>query len=83
MRALTIPYSDDLLVASGKSPDELEQELQFLLAVKLFELHRISLGKAAEMCRMGKLQFMQALGRMKVPVIHLEEDQIRDELIDE
>lgn len=53
MHTLTLPYPDDLLVTSGKAPQALEEELAFLLAAKLFELHRLSLGKAAEFCRMN------------------------------
>ena len=83
MRALTIPYPDDLLVASGLSAEALEQEFRFLLAVKLFELRRLSLGKAAELCGLGKLRLMDELGRLKIPVINLEDDQIQDELRDE
>ena len=44
MHTLSLPYPDDLLITSGKSPQALEKELTFLLAVKLFELHRFSLG---------------------------------------
>jgi len=69
-----------LLITSGKSPQALETELTFLLAVKLFELRRLSLGKAAEVCNMGKIQFMYELGRLQIPVITLDEDQIADEL---
>ncbi len=83
MPVLTIPYSDDLLLATGKPPTELEEELRFLLAVKLFELHRLSVGKAAEFCGMGKLHFMFELGRLKIPVINLDDDQIADELRDD
>ncbi len=82
MRVLSIPYSNDLLVATGQSPEELERELRFLLAVKLFELRRLSLGKAAELCGMSKIDFLDELGRMGVPVINLEDDQIQDELRD-
>ena len=82
MHALSLPYPDDLLVTSGKDPQALEQELTFLLAVKLFEVHRLSLGKAAEFCRMGKLRFMFELGRLQVPVMNLDDDQIADELRD-
>jgi len=53
MHTLSLPYPDDLLITSGKSPQALEKELVFLLAVKLFELHRFSLGKAAAFCNMG------------------------------
>ena len=80
MQVLSIPYSEDLLIASGKSKEALEQELRFLLAVKLFELRRLSLGKAAELCGMKKINFMDEMGRMGIPVINLDDDQIRDEL---
>jgi predicted HTH domain antitoxin len=80
MQVLSIPYSDDLLVSTGKSKEALEQELRFLLAVKLFELRRVSLGKAAQLCGMPKLNFMDEIGRMGVPVINLDDDQIQDEL---
>lgn len=80
MHVLSIPYSDDLLVSTGKSKEELEQELRFLLAVKLFELRRLSLGKAAQLCSMPKLNFMDEMGRMGIPVINLDDDQIQDEI---
>jgi predicted HTH domain antitoxin len=80
MHTLSLEYPDDLLVTSGKSPQALEMELAFLLAVKLYELHRLSLGKAAAFCKMNKLRFMYELGRLEVPVINLNDDQIADEL---
>ena len=83
MPNLSLPYPDDLLITSGKSPQALEAELLFLLAVKLFELRRLSLGKAAEFCHMNKLQFMYELGRLKIPVINLDDDQIAEELRDD
>ena len=80
MRTLKIPYNEDLLIASGRSQKEFEQELQFLLAVKLFELRRLSLGRAAEMSGMNKIQFMDQLGRMEIPIINLDDEQIQEEL---
>ena len=80
MPTLTIPYNNDLLITSGQSLKALERELQFLLAVKLFEIQRLSLGKAAEFCQMSKISFMYELGRFQIPVINLDDDQIQDEL---
>lgn len=77
---LSIPYSEDLLITTGQSKEALEQELRFLLAVKLFELQRLSLGKAARLCGMPKINFMDEMSRMGVPVINLDDDQIKDEL---
>ena len=83
MHTLSLPYPDDLLVTSGKAPQALEEELAFLLATKLFEVRRLSLGKAAEFCRMSKLRFMFELGRLQIPVMNLDDDQIADELRDD
>ena len=83
MHTLSLRYPDDLLITSGKSSQALEKELTFLLAVKLFELHRFSLGKAAQFCNMTKLQFMFELGRLEIPVINFDDDQIADELMDD
>jgi predicted HTH domain antitoxin len=83
MPALSLSYPDDLLITSGKSPQALEAELAFLLAAKLFELRRLSLGKAAAFCHMSKLQFMYELGRLQIPIINLDDDQIADELRDD
>jgi predicted HTH domain antitoxin len=83
MHILSLQYPDDLLITSGKSPQALEAELTFLLAVKLFELHRLSLGKAAAFCSMNKPQFMYELGRLQISVINLDDDQIADELRDD
>ena len=80
MHSLTIPYPEDLLVTSSMSASDLEDELRFLLAVKLFELHRLTLGKAARFCEMTKPRFMFELGRLKIPVINLQADQMADEL---
>jgi predicted HTH domain antitoxin len=82
MRTLSIPYSDDLLIATGQSPEDLEHDLRVLLAVKLFEVRRLSLGKAAELAGLSKLSFLDELGRSGVPVINLDDDQIQDELRD-
>ncbi len=80
MQTLSITYSDDLLISTGKSKKAFEQEMRFLLAVKLFELGRLTVGKAAELCNMNKMQFMDELGHMEIPVINLDDDQILDEL---
>ena len=80
MGSLTIPYTDDLLVAMGRSPAQLEVELRFLLAVKLFELRRVSGGKAAEVAGMTKVEFLDEVARLGVPTINLEDDQLADEL---
>ena len=80
MAELTLQYPDDLLVASGKPRSEIERELKFQLAVRLFEVGQLSLGKAAELAGWSQLQFADELGRIKVPVANLDDEEIQAEL---
>jgi predicted HTH domain antitoxin len=80
MAELRIHYPDDLLKESGKPHKAVEQELQLDLAVRLFEMGKLSIGKAAELAGMSKPRFADELGRRKIPVINLDDDEIQAEL---
>jgi predicted HTH domain antitoxin len=82
MHLLPVPHFEDLLLASGRSVNEMERELRLLLAMKLFELKRVSIGQAADIAGMGKLAFMDELGRMGVAIINFDTDQLAGEFAD-
>ena len=79
-RALTIPYSDDLLLALEESPEEFEAEARLLLAVKLYELGRLSTGRAATLAGMERVGFIFALRRFGVSPIGTEPDELEQDL---
>lgn len=79
MKTLTIPYDESMLSLTGQSPEEFEQEARFLLALKLFELGRISIGKASEFSGMNKLDFLSKVSAMNIPVVDWDEDQFAQE----
>jgi predicted HTH domain antitoxin len=60
---LTIPYPDDLLLSLKQEPQEFEAEARLLLAVKLYEMGRVSTGVAAQLAGMGRVAFMFELAR--------------------
>jgi predicted HTH domain antitoxin len=80
MAELTLQYPDDLLVASGKPRSEVERELKFQLAIRLFEVGWLSLGKAAELAGWNRVRFADELGRLKIPVLNLDDEEIQTEL---
>lgn len=79
---VNIEIPEDVLVATGQSREQFVIEAKFLLAVKLFELGRISSGKAAEMCGMKRVEFIFAAGRAGVAVADLDEEEGRREFLD-
>ena len=80
MAELTLEYPDDLLLTSGKPRVEVEREMKFQLAVRLFQVGQLSLGKAAEMAGWNRIRFADELGRMKMPVVNLDDEEIQSEL---
>jgi predicted HTH domain antitoxin len=57
-----------------------KDEAQILLAVKLYETERVSLGQAARLAGYSKRAFMEILGKHNVPVINYSPDDLREEL---
>lgn len=57
-----------------------KDEAQTMLAVKLFETERVSLGQAAKLTGYSKRAFIEILGKNNVPVINYSPDDLRGEL---
>lgn len=76
MKTLSIPYDEGLLVLLGIPPEAFEQEAGFLLALKLFELRRVSAGKAAELSGLSEAGFLFKTSQLHIPVVDLDDDQL-------
>ena len=57
-----------------------KDEAQTLLAVKLCETGRVSLGQAAKLAGYSKQTLMEILGRQGVPVFNYSPAELREEL---
>jgi len=77
---LCIPYSDDLLLSMKKSQEEFEDEARLLLAVKLYELGRVSTGAAAELAGISRVAFIAELGRFGLSPLGQTPDEIAEDL---
>jgi predicted HTH domain antitoxin len=57
-----------------------ENEAKLLLAIKLYEVGKASLGQAAKVAGFSKRAFMEELGRYKVPVFSYPPEELQQEL---
>ena len=55
-------------------------EAQLLLAVKLFETGKLSIGQAAKLAGYSKRTFMELLSKMGVPVINYPVEDLEREI---
>ena len=65
-RQITLDIPEKILLAEKTDEVSFARELRLLAAVKLYELSRLSSGRAAELAGMPRVEFLLALGRYKV-----------------
>lgn len=79
MNNLMLEFPADALALPGVLPEALAAEAKFMLALKLFEIGRLSSGKAGQLCGMGRVEFLLAAGRAGVTVVALDQDELSAE----
>ena len=79
-KTLVIPYPEELLGEIGTTPEAFEQELRFLVAAKLYELGRLSSGRAAEIAGMPRVVFLHELGRYRISVFNYSLEDLEREI---
>jgi len=60
--------------------DEMEQHIRLMAALKMFELGKISSGKAAELAGTSRLAFFETCGRYQVNIFNYPPEEIAEEL---
>ena len=68
----------DVLFAARIAEKSASQELKKELAIHLFEREVLTLGKAAEFAKIPRIEFMDLLGSLKIPLHYSVDDWERD-----
>jgi len=56
------------------------EEARVLLAIKLYEVHKLSLGQAARLAGYSKRAFMEIVGKHGIPVFSYSPEELREEV---
>ena len=65
-KQITVHIPEEVLLAEKTDEQSFAKELTMLAAVKLFELGRLSSGRAAELAGMSRVAFLMSLSRYHV-----------------
>ncbi len=76
---ITIEYPETILSALHLSQEDFAAEFPMLAAVKLFELGRISSGRAAELAGIPRVIFLHRLADYGVPIIDLTREELEQD----
>jgi predicted HTH domain antitoxin len=76
MRPITLTIPDETLQALQITSDQLSQEMLMIVAVKLYELSRLSSGSAANLAGISRTVFLGKLGDYGVDTFCLSEAEL-------
>lgn len=82
MAVIHIDLPESILLNTGQSHEEFVREAKFFVMLKLFELGRISSGRAAEVCGLPRVEFLLLASRAGVPVADLDAEELNREFAD-
>jgi predicted HTH domain antitoxin len=77
---LIIDYPESWPDALQQTPADFEAEAKMAMAVKLFEMKRISSGMAAQLVGMDRVAFLMSLHRFGVAMIDLDANELQSDV---
>ena len=80
MEELSIHYPAGLERAVHLTKEELEHHLRLMAALKMYELGKLSSGKAAELAGMSRVEFFEACSRYHVSLFNYPDEALQEEL---
>jgi len=77
---LKIKYPSGFEHAVHMTKEEMELHIRLMAALKMFELGKISSGKAAELAGMSRVEFLEVCGRYHVSIFNYPPEEAEKEI---
>jgi len=81
MSAVQLEIPEETLISLKTDVETFGRDLKVLAAVKLFELGKLSSGRAAQLASLTRVEFLLALRHFQVSPFQITEDELRQDIL--
>jgi len=81
MSAVRLEIPEETLISLKTYVESFGQDLKMLGAVKLFELGKLSSGRAAQLACMTRVEFLLALRHLQVSPFQMTAEELRQDIL--
>ncbi|MBI4688659.1 MAG: UPF0175 family protein [Nitrospirae bacterium] len=75
-----IEFPEDILISLKESKEEFVRDIKLYAATEFYKRKKLSLGKAAELVGMPRLEFADFLSKNQIPVLELSDQELNNEI---
>lgn len=79
MEKIVLNIPDEILISLKETPSEFSKDILMLAAVKLYQMGKLSSGRAAQLAGIPRVSFLQSLARYGVPIFELTKEEIQQD----
>jgi predicted HTH domain antitoxin len=77
---ITIDFPSDLLLALNENEIELKKNIKISLAIRLYQLQKLTIGKAAQLAGLSRLEFDNLLADNYISISNLDIEDIAEDI---
>uniref|UniRef100_Q3ATT9 Uncharacterized protein n=1 Tax=Chlorobium chlorochromatii (strain CaD3) TaxID=340177 RepID=Q3ATT9_CHLCH len=76
---ILIDFPSDILLALNETEAELKLRIKTTLAMRLYQLQKLTIGKAAQLSGLSRIEFETLLSENEIPISNLTIDDVIDD----
>jgi predicted HTH domain antitoxin len=80
VQTISVDFPNDILLALNESENELKKRIKITLAIQLYILQKLTIGKAAQLSGLSRLEFENELSKNKISISNLNEEDVLNDI---
>lgn len=80
VRTISIDFPNDIFLALNESENDFKKRIKTSLAIQLFQLDKLTIGKAAQLSGLSRYEFERELSVNQIPISNLTEEDFNNDI---